>query len=83
MPSLEQEFIVIEGKKKKNGRKAPTIFIIKKTGYLNLWINGTHYYYNYQNQYDPHQNFDFPSIVRNSGQRTNTRRRTITITRKR
>lgn len=45
MPSRAfQQLIVIKGKGKRNNKR--TIIAVRKTGYYNLWINGTHYYYN-------------------------------------
>lgn len=45
MPSrARQQLIVVN---RKDGKSKGTIIFIKKTGYMNVWVNGKQYYYNY------------------------------------
>lgn len=82
MPSsLSQQVIILSGKKKKNGNQASDIIIVKKTGYLNLWVNGTHFYYNYVGQYPNASDIDIQKIVQNYQDQQN-RKQVIVIRRK-
>lgn len=60
MPShIHQELRVLWNRKKKKTGKG--IWIAKKTGYVNVWINGKHYYYDEAKQYDSPDEIDMVS----------------------
>lgn len=46
MPSRAYQGLVVFGKKKGNRGTGKLLWISAKTGYKDVWINGTHYYYN-------------------------------------
>lgn len=64
MPShLRNHVIIISGRRRKDGTRAPDIILVERTGYLNFWYNGKHFYYNYvQNGMNPN-NIDIDKIL--------------------
>lgn len=77
MPAYARQGITVISNKKK--KKNPTIVLIKKTGYQNVWINGQHFYYNVHEQYDDIADTDFERLAQNTH---NEGKRLIVIRRK-
>lgn len=80
MPSrAKQQLIVIN---RKDGKTKGTIFVIKRTGYLNLWVNGKQYYYNYaQHNVNPN-NINIEKIINDIEAREQKKKGVIVIKRK-
>lgn len=82
MPSpLRQEGIVIKGKIKRNG-KTLYVVIAKRTGFMDVWIGGKRYYYNYvQNGVNPN-NIDINKVIRDIEAQEQKKKGVIIIKRK-
>lgn len=80
MPSsLKQKVKIVDVKNKKTGQ-GKTLAIVQKTGYVNLTINGKHFYYNASqtNQSMTQKNIAQQFINQN----TPNKKKTIVISRK-
>lgn len=80
MPShYRQELHVLwSRKKKKTGRY---IWAARKTGYVNVWINGKHFYYNEKEEYDSIDDIDMEAAF-NTDRRTTTKKGIIVVKKK-
>lgn len=80
MPSSAKQILVVASKKK--GNTKGTIAVIKNTGYLNLYINGVHYFYNNAKSYSPNiQNIYYKAVDAATQQANKTTKKTIVIRR--
>lgn len=81
MPSRKwQQGIIVESKKKNSNGQRQYVLVAKKTGFMDVTINGTRYYYNASATNQPMTQRNIVQRVVN--QNTTNQRRTITITRK-
>lgn len=84
MPSrLRQHVIIIPGRRRNNGTRPPDIILIERTGYLNLTVNGHHFYYNYSESHQMGEKIDIEKIILQQKQKQDSKRKqTILITKK-
>lgn len=50
----------------KDNKKRKNIYVIKHTGYIDVWINGQHFYYNYSKYGVDPTKIDWEELVRKS-----------------
>lgn len=83
MPARAKQSLFIMNHK--DNKKRPTIIAIQKTGYVNVWINGTHYYKSQNNQkqsYSSLNNVNWQKAMTPNYQSA-TKKQTIVIMKKR
>lgn len=80
MPSrAKQQLIVLN---RKDGKTKGTIIIVKKTGFLDLTINGHHYYYNTKGKNVDLSKVDINRIIEDVEAKEAKRRGVIVIRKK-
>lgn len=80
MPSRVTQRIKIIGIKNKNTGEERTLMIAEKTGFLDVWINGVHYYYNSMQEGDL-SNVDVEQLVQDAASQQ-PRKRIVVVRRK-
>lgn len=82
MPSrLWQRGIIFVGKDKKSGRRK-YVLIAKKTGFMDVWIEDKHFYYNHKESYGPDDDVDIQKAVDNYNAKNGKKKQKITIRKK-
>lgn len=81
MPSRQRQQAIILNRK--DGKSKGTIIFIKKTGYMNVWVNGKQYYYNYaEHNVDP-QRINLEKVISDIEAREQKNKGVIVIRRRR
>lgn len=80
MPSsLRQQGMVFLGTDK-NGRKK-YLLIARRTGFMDVWIGGQHFYYNYTQSYNDASEIDVNQVIQDYNDQENAKK-TIVIRRR-
>lgn len=79
MPSRQRQKGIIIDVKNKNKNSGRIFLIASRTGFMDVWINGTHFYYNNVTSQSMDKTID---ITKTTQPKQQNQKQTITITKK-